>query len=426
MATITQLEQPAPSAIPSLRANFSWTFAGNAIYALCQWAMLCLLAKIGSPATVGQFALALAISAPIFMLGNLQLRSVQATDARSEYSFGDYFTLRFLTTTTAFAGVCIFFLRISNDWTTRELVLLLSLAKAFECFSDVVAGFLQRQERLDRAAVSLIVRGVLSLLVFGVVLVYSRNVVMATASMALTWLTVLLLCDIRWANAMIGPRETFFNADWKKLKRLSMLALPLGLVMALISLNTNIPRYVLQHYLGSAELGIFASLAYALTAINLIVNAIGQSVSTRLSQLFARGELQTFRSVVWKLARLGVLFVVFGVPLAFLIGRPVLTLLYRREYGENVGLFALMVAAAGVSTIGSFLGYGMLSARCFQPQLSIVGASTLTTAIASLILVPQYGVKGAAVALLLSAFVMVFGCWISLRRALVAAEEISG
>ena len=29
----------------SLRANFTWTFAGNAVYAASQWAILSLIAK---------------------------------------------------------------------------------------------------------------------------------------------------------------------------------------------------------------------------------------------------------------------------------------------------------------------------------------------------------------------------------------------
>jgi hypothetical protein len=40
----------------SLRLNFSWALAGNIIYAACQWGMLSVLAKLGSPEMVGLFA----------------------------------------------------------------------------------------------------------------------------------------------------------------------------------------------------------------------------------------------------------------------------------------------------------------------------------------------------------------------------------
>src|ERR1035441_9419646 len=102
------MEQRLPvnqSAIPSLRANFAWTFAGNMIYAGCQWGMLSVLAKLGSPSIVGQFTLGLAVSAPVFMFTNLQLRAVQATDVNAETGFADYFTLRLLATLLGLAVI---------------------------------------------------------------------------------------------------------------------------------------------------------------------------------------------------------------------------------------------------------------------------------------------------------------------------------
>ena len=46
----------------SLRTNFSWMIVGNVVYAGCQWGMLSMMAKLGTPTMVGQFVLALAIS----------------------------------------------------------------------------------------------------------------------------------------------------------------------------------------------------------------------------------------------------------------------------------------------------------------------------------------------------------------------------
>ena len=81
-----------------LRENFAWTLAGNAIYATCQWGILVAIAKLGTPAMVGQFALGLAVAAPVFMLTSLQLRVVLATDARNEYRLGHYLAPRLLGT----------------------------------------------------------------------------------------------------------------------------------------------------------------------------------------------------------------------------------------------------------------------------------------------------------------------------------------
>jgi hypothetical protein len=81
-----------------LRENFAWTLASNAIYAASQWAMLVAITKLGAPAMVGQFALGLAVAAPVFMLTNLQLRVVLATDAYNQYRHGHYLAPRMLGT----------------------------------------------------------------------------------------------------------------------------------------------------------------------------------------------------------------------------------------------------------------------------------------------------------------------------------------
>src|ERR1700716_121612 len=82
----------------SLRSNFSWTFAGNATYAAGQWAILSLLAKLGSSEMLGQYALAVALTAPVVMLSHLNLRAVLATDVAQKYPFQDYLAVRLFAT----------------------------------------------------------------------------------------------------------------------------------------------------------------------------------------------------------------------------------------------------------------------------------------------------------------------------------------
>ena len=127
--------KPAPRPL-SLRSNFSWTFAGNVVYAGCQWGMLMVLAKLGSPERVGQFALGLALTAPVIMLTNLQLRAIQATDARREYRFGHYLALRLAT--TALSLLVIAGIACGYRLETALVILAVGLSKAFESLSDVV------------------------------------------------------------------------------------------------------------------------------------------------------------------------------------------------------------------------------------------------------------------------------------------------
>jgi len=137
--------------IPSLRTNFAWTFAGNVLYAGCQWGMLSALAKLGSPSIVGLFTLGLAVSAPVFMFTNLQLRAVQATDVNVEHGFANYFTLRLLATLFGLMVIVALLPFVGASSAVRVVVLLVAISKCVECMSDVTAGLLQREEQLKRS-----------------------------------------------------------------------------------------------------------------------------------------------------------------------------------------------------------------------------------------------------------------------------------
>jgi O-antigen/teichoic acid export membrane protein len=405
-------------AVPSLRTNFKWTFSGNVIYAACQWSMLSILAKAGSATIVGQFALGLAIAAPVFMFTSLALRAVQATDARSEFEFSDYFTLRALATTLGMLAVAAIALALRCDRATRLVVMLLAAAKAVESLSDAVAGLLQKFERLHHVAISLILRGVLSAGAFGTAFLWTHRLPAAVATLVLTWTAVFLAYDVWRARAVLGGETAFVRVRWVALKNLLVMCAPLGVVMTLSSINVNLPRYLLVKFMGQAKLGIFASMAYLVVAAALIINALGQSATARLSRMFADHDRAGFRRMMEKLLLTAVIIPSAGVPMALLFGRKLLTLLYRPEFGEHVSVLVILVVATGLTAVGSFMGYGLTATRSFRIQPVIVGATALTTLVLCLIMIPRFGLNGAALALLGSEVVYAGSSVLALRNSL--------
>jgi len=142
-------------------------FIGNAFYSLCQWGIIALLAKLGSTKMVGQFTLGLAITAPIIMFTNLQLRTVQATDANDEYTFYEYFTLRLILTLLGLLLITGITLISNYHSETILVILLVGFCKAVESISDIFYGLFQKHERMDRIGKSKIMRGFISLPMLG-------------------------------------------------------------------------------------------------------------------------------------------------------------------------------------------------------------------------------------------------------------------
>ena len=371
-----------------------------------------MLAKLTSPEMVGRFALGLAITAPIIMLSQLQLRGVQATDAKDEYTFGQYLGLRLVTTAMALLVIVGIAWVGSYPLNTALVIMAVGLSKALESVSDVYYGLMQRHERMDRIAKSLMIKGPASLVALGVLVLLTGDIFWGVIGLAVTWLSLMVLYDVRNAKFMLqesfasqrdgrlGLRRMMLpNFRPKDLARLAWLALPLGITMALISLNTNIPRYFVENIWGESQLGIFAALAYLVVAGNTLVSAMGQSVTPRLAKYYAAGDLDGYKHLLARMVSMGILLSIAGVLVSVFAGYQLLGLLYRHEYAVYNNVLIWLMIVAGMCYITSFLGYGMTAARYFRVQLPLFMVVVTATFGASLWLIPRFALTGAALAM---------------------------
>jgi O-antigen/teichoic acid export membrane protein len=374
--------------------------------------MLVVLAKLGTPEMVGQFALGLAVTAPIIMFANLQLRGVQATDARQEYGFAEYLGLRLVTTAIALLVIVAIAFVSGHRGETALVIVVVGIAKASEALSDVFYGLLQQRERMDRIAKSMMIKGPLSLAFLSVGVQLTQRVLWGVVGLAIAFLLVLVAYDTRSGARVLGVRSqehrvggwlVLWKARWRMctLAQLAWLALPLGVVMMLISLSSNIPRYFISRYWGERELGMFAAIAYLQKAGTTVVGALGQSASPRLAKYYAMGSVSAFRDLLLRLLVIGALLGSAGVLVALLAGREILGLLYQPEYARR-DVFVWTMVGAGIGYLASFLGYGMTAARYFRVQAPLFAFLALATTVSSMWLIPSYGLCGAAIALVLA------------------------
>jgi O-antigen/teichoic acid export membrane protein len=366
--------------------------------------MLVVLAKLGTVEMTGQFALGLAVGAPVFLLTNLSLRSILATDVGSQHRFGDYLALRLLTVGLGLAVVVALVAVSGYREQTRLVCVLVAAAKAVEAVSDVLHGLMQRHERMDLLAGSVILRGALSLAALAGGLLLTGSLPWALVFLAAAWALVLLAYDVpQGARVLPGALRPRWHA--RDLGALTWLSLPLGLTAMLISLGATIPRYFVERYRGEDELGIFVAMVSLVVVGGTAVNAIGQSVSPRLAGEYAAGEHARARRLLAGLVALGLLLGGAGAAVAVMWGGEILAWLYRPEYARHAPVLVWIMAAAAASYAASFLGHAMTAARLLRVQLPLFAAVAGVALVASAVLVPGGGVRGAAQAILAAAVV---------------------
>jgi O-antigen/teichoic acid export membrane protein len=173
--------------------------------------------------------------------------------------------------------------------------------------------------------------------------------------------------------------------------------------MMLISLNLNIPRYFIQTYLGEKSLGVFSALSYLMVVGNIVISALAESSSTRLSRYYATAEKRKFTVLLLQLVLIFGVMGLGGVLLALIGGKQILTLIYRPEYAQQQELFLYLMIAGAIGYVSSALGYAITAARYFRVQIPTSIVITVTSALGCLWLIPQMGMKGAALSLIITA-----------------------
>lgn len=389
----------------SLRSGFAWTFAGNGVYAASQWAILSLFAKLGNREMLGEYALAIAITAPVVMLSHLNLRAVLATDIAGKHSFGDYLALRLAATFVGLAAVGIIGCATAGSASMAIVILGAGIAQSAETVSDIYYGALQRRNRMDWIAQSMMARAMVSVAALGAALAATRNIVAAILALAGARLAVLLILDRRLGSA--GERLT--RSGLRAQLAILRTALPLGFVLMLASLNTNLPRYEIERRMGTPALGAFAAVASFMTAGSTVINALGQAATPRLAHYYAENRRADFLRLTFRLAGLALALGVAGVAAAWLAGAPVLGILYRAEYARQATLLTQLMAAAVGAYVAGILGYAITSARAFDAQAPLLCAVAASCGVAAWLLVPRFGLAGAPMALGAAAGVQICG-----------------
>ena len=409
----------------SLRLNFSWIVVGNVVQGLSRFGILVVLTKLGTIEMTGRVVFGFAVCMPVFALGNLGLRSVLVTDAKRQHRFADYLRLRLITTTVALAATCLIarlLLVFGYETETAWIITVIGVGKLFESLSDIFHGLLQKQERMDRVAIALMIRGPATLVLFGLGMVLTGSPLWGIVGFPLAMAATFFLWDLPsgWPVSAASSSDvldtTRRGLDWKAvlkspvdgriLASLAWLALPLGVVMLAMTLMRTVPRYFVEGMLGDAALGIFGSIGYLVMVGAMVVGAMGQSTVPRLSRYYAAGHRAAFCRLLGKLLVLVVCLGAAGVAVMVLVGGPLLRFFYDQRIADDRAVAIYLMVHAAIMFFNAPLGRAVDAMRQFRMHMAV----RTTGILLSLLLLPSFirtgGLQGAAEAMILSALVM--------------------
>jgi len=377
----------------------SWLIGGQSVLAASQGLTLVIIARFDGAHSVGLYSLALALVSPVFLLGQLRLQDVLATDHRADDHLVQYLRL---TIVGAFGALIVSTL-LSAIWSSHQLVyvaLAMAVGKMAESFSFLTYGYLQGQGRFRRLAISMGIRGTLGCGALALSYVSGGSLAEGVLAMTLVWGLVAILVDTPTvlAIALGRPLWSRHKVSWPIASDLVLARrlLPLGVATFLIALNQTLVRLVVEVRIGLSALGVFAAVAYTVRVGVIAVRSIAQSLSPELRQAASDGD----RVETWHLcahaASRSALFSVALSALILIAGPFIYPALLGEDFAPSRTLLAAVMLAASALFVSMPFSMGLVSLGLHKEQMFLLVATLALSSSAAFVLSGSLGTTGAA------------------------------
>jgi len=178
--------------------------------------------------------------------------------------------------------------------------------------------------------------------------------------------------------------------------RLAKYSLPLYASAAVGYLSTYVDRFLILFYAGFANLGIYNVAMVASGAVGLVSNAIGSALFPQLSERYGKAGLAALKDASFRASRyVSLVYVPLAVGLA-VTALPTITLFAGVQYMEGAALLAVFSISMALTALSIIVNSVLSSLAKTRILLEVNSLAVFVDTLLCLILLPYFGVVGAA------------------------------
>lgn len=394
------------------RKNMLWNMAGSFIYAFASMVLSIAVIQIVGEQEGGIFTFAFStFGQHMFMVAYFGIRPFQITDMGRKYSFGEYLSLRLFTCAAALA-FGMFYVGI-HDYTRQKAltVFLMVCYKVIDALADTYEAEFQRSGRLYLTGKSNTFRTLLSVFSFLGVLTMTKDLVTACAVAVAAQVLGILLFDVCIIREL--P-----NIDWKKAKGASWnLLRDNALLFFSVVLDFYIfsaAKYAIEDIMLDKDLAVYGAIFMPTSVINLVAGFVIRPFLTKMSLAWEDRDFSGFSRLILQLAAVIAGLTVLAVGGAWILGIPVLGLLYsniRYALESCRPALVLIILGGAWNAFMTLFYYTLIIMKKQQCIFGTYGAVAVLAVLISPVCVRMGGIFGGAVSymVLMMALMLGFG-----------------
>jgi len=214
--------------------NLSWILFANIFSSFAKWLIVILIAKNLTVTEVGIYSLAFAIGAPVTLFANMKLRSLYITS--TEDNLYDYLFIR-----NILSIIVLFLLTIIGAIFYPQyfiIIMLVGVAKILDLQSDLYYAVPHKSSDLDVVGKMLLLKNAVLIVSFAISIILTRNLSFALLVQVLIQIVYLIFVERKYV--LSNYTFTIGKKNYKAIKSILLLGIPLGFVQMFFSLNSRV------------------------------------------------------------------------------------------------------------------------------------------------------------------------------------------
>ncbi len=373
-----------------------WNMIASLLFGFQSVILLMVLTRTVGLIDSGIFTIAYANASLFLFVGKYGVRNYQVSDVQNEHTFGDYYCARWISVTAMLiaAIVYIVYSAVSNGYTLEKslIVFFMCLFKVPDAIEDVFFGEYQRKGRLDIAAKAMAIRLALAIIIFAVLVTVTQNLLFSLIADTIISFGIMAVF-LKWTAGSFD-----MDFQWKKGSVWLILrdCFPLFAGTFLAQYISNASKYAIDAQLSDELQACYGFIAMPVFVIGLLNNVVFSPIIYRMAEYWNQRKLKAFlkRFMVQVCIVIGLTFCcIIG---AYLLGIPVLSILYNTELHEYKKELLILLLGGGFLALSGLLNTMITIMRCQYPLLMGYTVVSLIALVCSEKIVALYGMTGAA------------------------------
>ena len=381
------------------RKNFIWNIIGTGFSAFNSLFFMIVVTRINGVDEAGIFTLAFSTACILYMIGIYAGRVYQVTENDSEISNKDYIINRFITCGLTLILVIAFTLIRQYDIYKSSIFIILAIYKSLEAFSEVLYGILQKNNMLEKVGKSAFFKAIIGIIIFVVIDIITKKMLISCISLVVVNLIIILFYDTFNIKQFISKDETINKKSILKIFRNGFFTFAIAFLGVYL---TNAQKYAIDNFLTENIQAIFGIIIMPATVMGLLAQFIIHPFLNQLFNNYNNKEYEEIKKMIFK-----IMIFVLGVGgicciLGYLLGTPVLGLLYNIDLHEYKLALLIILMGATLYTIANIISSILVTMRYTFIQFILSLIVVLIEYIISSLLVQKFEIMGATYAYLIT------------------------